>query len=181
MTKQMTMEFEVLDIGCGIDPEGDVNVDIENVFTEYGRRPRNFIVATSSRLPFKDKAFRLVKCHDLIEHLDDEEIIATLEEIKRVSDRAVIKVPNAYFIPGAWKYSWSSLRTDYRAMMRKFPHRQLFDEPMLKDALELVFPRVKIRGWGCWIAIPGLQSLLRLLAPVVPFLGQLLVAHCECE
>ncbi len=175
------MIYKVLDVGCGIDPEGDVNIDIEDVKSEYGHQPKNFIVASSTHLPFKDKSFEMVKCHDLIEHLDDEDIIATLEEIRRVADRAIVKVPNAYFIPGAWKYSWSSLRTNYRRIMRKFPHLQVFDELMLRDALELVFKRVRIRGWGCWIAIPGLHRLLRLLSPLVPFLGQVLVAHCECE
>lgn len=175
------MKLKILDVGCGIDPEGDVNIDVENVKVEYNCRPQNFIVASATQLPFKDKSFELVKCHDVIEHLEDEEILATLAEIKRVADRAVVKVPNAYFIPGAWKYSWSSLGTDYRRIMRRFPHRQIFDEPMLRDALKMVFKRVRIRGWGCWIAIPGLQRVLRLLSPLIPFLGQLLVAHCECE
>ncbi len=175
------MKFGILDVACGIDPEGDVNIDIVNVVEEYGHRPGRFIVAAAQHLPFRDKSFEEARCNDLIEHLEDEEIAAVLNELNRVADRVVIKVPNAYFIPGSWKYSWTTLNTDYRKMMRQFPHKQIFDYMMLRGALEPVFKKVTVRGWGCWIDIPVLRRILALLSPVVPFLSQLLIARCESK
>ena len=175
------MKFKILDVGCGIDPEGEVNIDITNVVEEYGNRPPRFIIASACSLPFKDKSFIEARCNDLIEHLEDEEIIAVLKELNRVADRVIIKIPNAYFIPGSWKYSWTTLNTDYRRIMRNFPHKQVFDTMMLREALEPIFKKVSIRGWGCWIDIPVLKRILAFISPVVPFLSQVLIAYCESK
>lgn len=175
------MKFKILDVACGIDPEGDVNIDITNVSEAFAFKPANFIVASAAHLPFKNKTFETVTCNDLIEHLEDEEIMATLKEIKRVANRAIFKVPNAYFTPSAWKYSWTILETHYRQVMRRFPHKQIFDETMLKGTLGLVFKHVEVKGWGCWIDIPVLRKILALFSPRIPFLGQMLIAYCENE
>lgn len=54
-----------LDIGCGINGEGIVNLDVyipSNI-------PRNFILGSAEFLPFKDKSFEIVKSSYVIEHL----------------------------------------------------------------------------------------------------------------
>lgn len=177
---QLQMKYDTLDIGCGVDPQGDVNIDIENVCQTYGyRAPRNFIVASARHLPFRDKTFKRVIANHLLEHMEDGEIIATLKEIRRVADEAKFVVPNAYCIPMSWKYSWTSLGTNYRKLMLKYPHKQIFDEIMLRDALQLFFGKVRIEGEGTWIAIRPLDKLLAKLSKRIPFLGEVLVAHCK--
>jgi hypothetical protein len=170
---------EVIDIGCGIDAVGDVNIDIENVYTQYGCKPGNFIVASAMALPFKEKSFKRANVSEVLEHLDDDDILMLLEEVKRVAEKATFTVPNAYFIPGAWKYSWTSIGTDYREMMRKCPHIQVFDRMMLTDLLTLFYDKVRIYGKGTWVDVRPFNKLLALLARRIPFLSQTLIAHCE--
>ncbi len=171
--------FETLDVGCGIDAVGDVNVDIENVFEQYRYKPGNFLVASAMKLPFKEKSFQHANVGELLEHLDDGDILLLLEEVERVTEKATFTVPNAYFIPGAWKYSWTSIGTEYREIMRKYPHIQVFDRMMLEDLLKLFYKKVRIYGKGTWIDIWPINKLLALMARYIPFLAQTLVAHCE--
>lgn len=174
------MTFELLDIGCGMDPAGDVNCDMENVVTDLGCRPQNFVIASAMALPFKSGSFHKARMMEVLEHLDDEQVIAALKETRRVATKAVISVPNAYCIPMAWKYSWTTIGSTYRQMLRKCPHQQIFDEAMFYLTLRIVYDKVKIKGAdGTWIAIPLLEKVLTALSGRVPFVARMLVADCE--
>ena len=151
--------FDMLDIGCGIEPCGDVNVDIENVYSKYGVRPKNFIVASATALPFKNQSFKVAYARWIIEHLKDEEVLKVITEIRRVAKRAIFVVPNAYFIPGCWKYSCTTIGSVYREIMRRSPHIQIFNEKMLRELLKTTFKKIKIYGEGTWIEIPVLEKL----------------------
>lgn len=66
----------VLDVGCGRDPRGDVNIDIYrpaemNPHTEKPpiRYVPNFILADAHYLPFRAKVFDRVLCYEVLEHL----------------------------------------------------------------------------------------------------------------
>ena len=51
------MKFDVLDVGCGETPKGDVNVDIYPIKCPGN----NFLIAMADYLPFKDKSFNTVR------------------------------------------------------------------------------------------------------------------------
>ena len=92
-----------LDIGCGVGfvveylsgKSFDLNafgVDISDTAIDKSRiRLKNFpgsnqrlTVLDSQTLPFEDNFFSLVTCFDVLEHLDEADIDATLKEIDRV-------------------------------------------------------------------------------------------------
>lgn len=79
-------------------PEG-LNVTLanlyENVVTEAGHTQ---LVADGRFLPFKDKAFDLVFCNSVIEHLGnyaDQRLLS--EEIQRVGKAYFVQTPNRWF------------------------------------------------------------------------------------
>lgn len=89
----------ILDVGCGDNPKGDINLDIKLYSDEIVRgkvvRTRADIIGDVNNLPFRDNSFDKVICHHLIEHLD-KYIHAILGLIK-VSRREVeIRVPHRY-------------------------------------------------------------------------------------
>jgi ubiquinone/menaquinone biosynthesis C-methylase UbiE len=90
----------ILDVGCGLLPEGDVNVDL---FTEPSRqRPQfnsslpkmpNFVKADAQHLPFKDCVFDVVQASHCIEHVPNP--VALLDELVRVSKfKVIVKCPH---------------------------------------------------------------------------------------
>lgn len=84
-----------LDVGCGFDPRGSVNVDlcIRADLGQSGVSPPpkipNFIKATAENLPFKTGSFDLVISRQVIEHL--KKPLKALEEMYRVAPRIVIE------------------------------------------------------------------------------------------
>lgn len=91
----------ILDVGCGSNPSGDVNVDqvrkggynpqegdqLKGEFFDPKKIP-NYVIAEASHLPFKKGAFNVAYSSHTIEHLRNPE--AFLKEMTRVSDRKVI-------------------------------------------------------------------------------------------
>jgi SAM-dependent methyltransferase len=100
--------FNVLDVGCGHEPKGDVNVDLFPEATSHRsldqrkcedkaldvKRIPNFLRADACHLPFRDRAFSKVYSGHTIEHVPDPE--AMIEEVLRVSEDSVeIVCPHA--------------------------------------------------------------------------------------
>ena len=89
------MDKLILDVGCGLYPHGDVNIDIpwsephRDGKTLRPKKTRNFIFASSEYLPFRDNIFDEVVSYHLLEHL--EAPLITLSEMVRVT-RDVVKV-----------------------------------------------------------------------------------------
>jgi predicted SAM-dependent methyltransferase len=173
------MKFGMLDMGCGMDAKGDVNIDVQKVYLKYKGKPKNFILASAVYLPFKNDAFKIARANHLIEHFSDNEVIKCLKEIRRVAGSAIITVPNVYWLPGSWKYGWTSIESENRKNMLLFPHKQIFDTVMLRNTLKLVFEKVTIIGKGTWISIWPLDKILTLLSRKITFISRELVAICE--
>lgn len=103
------MKLSVLDVGCGPDGCGNVNVDL--VFN--GRIPysgtyvdaekiSNPVKADAHYLPFKDETFSSVYSRALLEHVDDPSV--ALKEMMRVARNEVFFiVPHRFFREGILK------------------------------------------------------------------------------
>jgi len=92
--------FNLLDVGCGTSPRGDVNVDsfrrglnpqigdqVKGDFV-YPHKIENFVVADAMHLPFKDASFNAVFSSNTIEHVQNP--LLMLQEVCRVARRKVI-------------------------------------------------------------------------------------------
>jgi ubiquinone/menaquinone biosynthesis C-methylase UbiE len=63
----LTVNFlELLDVGCGDVPKGDVNLDLF-----YYGKGRNFVLGEAHHLPFKDHSFTKVYSKHNLEHLEN--------------------------------------------------------------------------------------------------------------
>jgi len=83
----------VLDVGPGVTPKGDINVDISKEALMNARCPcPNSVVADATALPFKDGVFSIVISSDLIEHVENDD--AALAEMRRVGSKLVLHTPN---------------------------------------------------------------------------------------
>lgn len=91
---------KVLDVGCGLHPRGDVNVDLylSSEHRRSGKGPqldpnniKQFVQADGRDMPmFGDRQFHTVKCYHVIEHVPDWWVL--LRELWRVTDRRLIIV-----------------------------------------------------------------------------------------
>ena len=87
-----------LDVGCGNDFRGNVNVDLlipddiwqGKAVTCNKKLAPNFIQASAYSLPFNMGSFEKVVCYHTIEHLSEP--IRALKEMIRVSNEQVIMV-----------------------------------------------------------------------------------------
>ena len=91
----------IIDIGCG---NGVITNVLGNIYEVLGvDRSENAlktvetekISASSDAVPLPDKSFDLVLSSELLEHLNDEDLMGTVREIKRLSKKYIfITVPN---------------------------------------------------------------------------------------
>jgi hypothetical protein len=100
MTEDAHSEFNMLDVGFGTLPRGDVNVDffrsgfnpqtgdqIKGGFVSP-KKVKNFVVADVMHLPFKANAFKVAFSSHTIEHVKNPMLM--LREMCRVAERKVI-------------------------------------------------------------------------------------------
>lgn len=100
LTNGASIDFGILDVGCGSKPKGDVNIDFfrgglnpqtgDQIQGEFmsPKKTRNFIVADAMHLPFKDESFNVVFSSHTIEHVRSPFLM--LREMCRVAKRKVI-------------------------------------------------------------------------------------------
>lgn len=92
-------KVKILDVGCGSNPKGHVNVDVS---LEYLQREdnkkfrsikiRNFFLADAHYLPFRDNSFDMVYSSHVLEHCTHP--INVLKEFRRVSKQIVyVEIP----------------------------------------------------------------------------------------
>jgi SAM-dependent methyltransferase len=91
----------ILDVGCGSNPKGDINIDaFPNDFSHHEatwnpKNVKNFVLANAHSLPFRDNVFRGVLCSHTLEHL--EHPLVGLREMNRVCDGTVqITIPSQF-------------------------------------------------------------------------------------
>lgn len=104
--------YEVLDVGCGTEPTGDVNIDFVGYAEKYKitnlKNVKNFVNSDARNLPFRDESFSTVRLHHIIEHLENP--LEALREAQRVAKcRVIVHVPN-YPLEKETKYhlySWN--------------------------------------------------------------------------
>jgi len=113
MPKHSRGEFRVLDVGCGHQPKGDVNIDLflgptahrsadqricDDVALDI-RSISNLVRADGCHLPFKNGAFKKACCAHLIEHIQEPEQL--LAEMSRVAESIEVRCPHQD-CPGAF-------------------------------------------------------------------------------
>jgi len=83
----------ILDVGCGVNPRGDVNTDrfIKPVSRCDGeisaKKVKNFVLADGQNLPFKDATFEKVISYLSIAHVENP--FKFLKELIRVSNAEI--------------------------------------------------------------------------------------------
>ena len=123
----------ILDVGCGNNPKGDVNIDIN-----MKKGVINFIRADAHHLPFKDNCFNRVFCYHCLEHLHNP--LAVLREISRV------KQNNGYveiYTPSIYEVSCGC------------EHIYGWNDRHLHNLLSLVFSNVHVRYTARVMIIQG--------------------------
>lgn len=94
-------QSSVLDVGCGTNPKGTVNVDfvrsgLNMHVGEVMKDPRgisNFVVASACYLPFKNDAFNVVVSSHVIEHVPEP--TKMFSELCRVAkEKVVVRCPH---------------------------------------------------------------------------------------
>lgn len=89
-----------LDIGCGAgsyEKTGKVRGQINCDISKPTKKIQNFCLCDAQNLPFKDKAFEKTYLFDVLEHVQNP--TKALLELKRVSHKTILTVPNIYFLP----------------------------------------------------------------------------------
>lgn len=103
-----------LDVGCGWNPKGDVNVDLflhksipqrdgeQKIYLDFKRTKEkvqqipNFVCCEVHHLPFQKRTFEIVVCEHLLEH-KGVNFFEACEEMLRVSkNKLVITVPSIF-------------------------------------------------------------------------------------
>jgi ubiquinone/menaquinone biosynthesis C-methylase UbiE len=98
----------LLDLGCGkgllfynIEPSNKVKFLVGIDLMKAGKRRHQHVVASATKLPFKNGAFSLVTAFSLIEHIPKVDRKMFYEEARRVVGKEgvfVMQFPNRYFI-----------------------------------------------------------------------------------
>jgi ubiquinone/menaquinone biosynthesis C-methylase UbiE len=90
--EQVTSDTMIsLDVGCGTNPKGDVNIDVI-------REAQHNLLADAHHLPLRNNSISVIFCDRLLEHLDNPDL--ALKEINRVltvEGSAEIEVPKPFF------------------------------------------------------------------------------------
>jgi len=100
--------YEILDVGCGDRPKGDVNCDLFIGDFPHLQKSRiikpkiipNFVKCDAHHLPFKTAAFKETFSSHLIEHVNDPAKV--LYEMLRVSREKVTFVLPHKFARASW-------------------------------------------------------------------------------
>ena len=134
-----------LDMGCGLKPRGDVNLDVKSL------KVPNFVRADAHMLPFRNQAFSKVYMIEVLEHLASP--LNALREVRRVLKRngiLVLTTPNAYYAPriirlalrGTYSTSRSHIYVWGRVELQNLLRRAGFKHIVLREVWERGSPRI---------------------------------------
>jgi len=129
----------ILDVGCGWNPKGNVNVDLflhrsipersyeQKIYFEYKKRLdriqeiENFICCDVHFLPFRKNSFDRVICNHLLEHCGVR-LIEACDELLRVTKRELfLSVPSQF------------------STFSRFGGSELHDKALTKDCFRKMF------------------------------------------
>ncbi len=110
----------ILDVGCGVHPVGDVNVDLPFLLaSDSGVRAEvktgANVFTSEYNLPFRDNSFEVAHFHGLLHHLNDPK--RAWREMARVAKDMIVGLEPSFLNPGAW--------FDPFHTFKGFRHRQL--------------------------------------------------------
>lgn len=142
-----------LNLGCGserghkfLNLKGMVNVDV--AITELNKKILD-VRCDAHFLPFRDKVFSVVLMEHVLEHVDYP--LNVLREMHRVSNKAIIRVPNVRCHGGFGEadvhlYSWGN-STLYNLCKRVYGKVDIygswFDSPRFLPFLKKTFVRLR--------------------------------------
>jgi ubiquinone/menaquinone biosynthesis C-methylase UbiE len=128
-----------LDVGCGNNPTGNVNVDLfmnektlhldsyKNRFID-AKRILNPVKADANHLPFRDNTFEEVYCGHVLEHLENP-TKGLLELIRVTKGKLIVVLPHRYhyghkraFKVGTHKHTFSSVSAKQWLERLKLPY-----------------------------------------------------------
>jgi len=138
--------MNTLNVGCGLDPWGDVRIDVAFTFANWQLKPS--ILADACYLPFQDQAFEVVKAGHLLEHVKTP--FEALDEILRISSKTVIlSFPTKYdvlpwFVSNIFPIpSLSAFRLPYLTRKKRL-HLWIINP-------EIVIKYLKKKGWASYL------------------------------
>ena len=146
----------VLDVGCGLNPRGDWNLDkyLDSTHRRRGQGPdldpsniQNFVKADMCDMyMFKNKQFAWVRCHQTLEHEFDWR--TALRELWRVTGKHLtVEVPSRYYLP-------------FPQATRSIHHISNFDAATMRKAVPII---LKTRNFE-------VTSIKRgMFHPLIPF------------
>lgn len=141
----MVFKKTVLDVGCGFNPRGDVNVDVE-----IHSKPPNFIKASGLHLPFSDNSFDVVECHHLIEHMKNIGEITTLfNELLRVT-RHIIHLTMPHRLSRTSKLSYHYFYFDENWWHKSLKNRNLTYYLLIHYNFRSTDKFSPLMGFGKW-------------------------------
>lgn len=129
----------ILDVGCGWNPQGDVNTDLflhraipersgeQRVYFEYKKKLDrvqqipNFLCCDVNFLPFRNSIFDDVICYHLLEHKGVNFTRACRELLRVTQNKLYLSVPSAF------------------ATFSRFGGHELHDKRLSKDCFHRVF------------------------------------------
>ena len=113
----------ILDIGCGVNPMGDINTDIEIT-------PCVDCICNAEHLPFKDESFDEVFSRYVVEHCLSP--VNMIRETIRVTSKKVTIITNDIHFPGYFLHY--ILRKGF--LVRKAKHLYGWTEHYIRNLME---------------------------------------------
>ena len=175
--KEVNM-ITVLDVGCGSNPRGTINLDLYQGTSRHHRfdyDPKdieNFLNGDGARLPYRDKSVDIIISSHCLEHIPTPlEAVKDWERVAR--RRVIINIPNNPTLEEfpAHIYSWSLI--SFKAFLEQvFPDVRVWPNSPIHD---LNANRLLNRLLRINLIKKPIQRLLSR------FLGLQITAECTCN
>jgi len=129
----------ILDVGCGSNPWGNINLDLfqgASIHHRFDYTPKDierFVTSDGSKLPFRDKSIDVIVSRHCLEHIPEP--LKAAKDWERVARKAVvIMVPNNPTLEEYKEhlYSWSIVSFKH-FLEQVFPHVNVWANSPLRD------------------------------------------------